>query len=128
MPEFTTLYLQASDFAEGEDKIVTIRSFEKRDLRQDDRTVKSKWVLYFDEEEAGLALNDTNGRAICKLYGKEMNGWIGKKVILYVHPSVEYNGVHMRGIRVRPRVIADGTYEQLEEKLKKVSDGVTPAA
>jgi hypothetical protein len=60
-----------------------------------------KWVLQFDEIEAGLALNDTNGRAICRLHGKEMNEWVGKKVALYVHPGVEYNGVYLRGIRVR---------------------------
>jgi hypothetical protein len=101
MPEFSSLYLQASDFAEGEEKILTIRSFERKELRQGDRTVM-KWVLHFDEIEAGLALNDTNGRAICKLHGKEMNGWIGRKVVLYIHPTVEYNGVHMPGIRVRP--------------------------
>jgi hypothetical protein len=100
MPEFTTSYLQVSDFAEGEEKIVTIRSFEQREFRQDNGMVKLKWVLSFDGE-ADLPLNDTNGRAIRNLYGKEMNGWIGKTIILYVHPGVEYNGVHVRGIRIR---------------------------
>ena len=89
MPEFSTLYLQASDFPDGEDMIVTIRSFEKRDLGPEDAYVRKKWVLYFDELQAGLPLNDTNGRAICKLLGKEMDGWVGKKVALYVHPSVD---------------------------------------
>lgn len=101
MPAFSTLYLQASDLPDGEDTILTIRSFERRDLRHNDRTTP-KWVLSFDEIEAALALNDTNGRAISKLLGKEMKEWIGKKIVLYVHPSVEYNGVHLRGIRVRP--------------------------
>lgn len=101
MPVFSTLYLQASDLPDGEDTILTIRSFERKELRQDDRTMP-KWVLSFDEIEAALALNDTNGRAISKLLGKEMNEWIGKTIILYIHPGVEYNGVHLRGIRVRP--------------------------
>ena len=100
MPEFSTLYLQASDLPDDADTIVTIRSFERKELRQDDK-MRMKWVIYFDEIEAGLALNDTNGRAICGLLGKEMTVWIGKQVALYVHPSVEYNGVHLRGIRVR---------------------------
>lgn len=101
MPVFSTLYLQASDLPDGEDTVVTIRSFERRELRQDDRTV-TKWVLSFDEIEGGLALNDTNGRAISKLLGKEMNEWIGRKIVVYIHPGVEYNGIHTRGIRVRP--------------------------
>src|SRR5689334_4340513 len=100
MPAFSTLYLQASDLPDNEDTIVTIREFERKEMRQDDKTVM-KWVLYFVEIEAGLALNDTNGRAICRSLGKEMNEWKGKKISLYVHPGVEYNGMYLRGIRVR---------------------------
>lgn len=101
MPVFSTLYLQASDLPDGEDTVVTIRAFERRELRQDDRAV-SKWVLFFDEIEGGLPLNDTNGRTIRKRHGKEMDGWIGRTIVLYIDPDVEYNGSHTGGIRVRP--------------------------
>ena len=125
MPAFSTLYLQASDLPDDEDIILTIRSFERKELRQDDRTVM-KWVLYFEEIEEGLALNDTNGRAIRRLLGKEMEGWRGKRIILYVHPSVEYNGVHLRGIRVRSTSVSAQPDRSDGSRSFSDQEGVTP--
>lgn len=109
MPKFSTMsqYLRASDLTGHDDKIVTIRSFTEESLRQGPRQAK-KWVLQFDELEGGLALNAGNGKVISELYGEEMDGWIDKKVALYVDPHVEFNGEQVSGIRVRPRAIANG--------------------
>lgn len=104
MNTFTTKYLQANDLSESEDTVLTIRRFEKIEMMQDERTV-TKWVLHFEEIEAGLPLNDTNGREISKLYSRDMDSWLGKRIVLYVFP-VKYSGVRMNGIRVRPQVPA----------------------
>lgn len=104
MTTFTTKYLQANDLSDNEDTVLTIRRFEKTEMMQDDKTV-TKWVLHFEEIEAGLPLNDTNGREISKLHSRNMDSWLGKRIALYVLP-VEYNCVRMNGIRVRPHVPA----------------------
>ena len=71
MPEFITeQYLRASDLDQKEDTIVTIRSYEEKSLRQDEKTVM-KWVLHFEERDESFALNTGNGRTIRDLYGKE---------------------------------------------------------
>lgn len=103
MPTFTTTsaYLRADDLSPDGDTVLTIASFEKQSLRQDERT-KEKWVLHFAGREGGLALNDTNGRVLCELFGKEMDEWIGKAICLYVDPHVQYNGSQVAGIRIRP--------------------------
>lgn len=103
MPTFTTTsaYLRADDLPPDGDTVLTIASFEKQSLRQGERTVE-KWVLHFHEREGGLALNDTNGRVLCELLGKEMDGWIGRPISLFVDPHIQYNGSPVAGIRIRP--------------------------
>ena len=113
-------YLRRFDLPVDEDTILTIRSFEKQDMRTKRGRRVRRVVLYFDERKECLALNKPNGKALCDLFGPEMDNWVGKKIALYVDRSVQMYGLPVSGIRVRPRVIADGTYDQLEEKLKKV--------
>jgi len=113
-------YLRRFDLPVNEDTILTIRSFEKQDMRTKRGRRVRRVVLYFDERKECLALNMPNGRTLCNLFGDEMDSWIGKKIVLFRDPGVQMYGLPVSGIRVRPRVITDGTYEQLEEKLKKV--------
>lgn len=106
MPRFTvdSKYLKHTDLPEGEDMIVTIQSFEKENLGKPGGKQEMKWVIAFRELEKRLGLNSTNGKTICKLYGDEMDDWIGKKIILYTKDDVEFQGELVSAIRVRPRM------------------------
>ena len=104
MPQYTpaSRYLRRFDIPREEDTILTIRSFEKQDMKAKRGGRFRRYVLYFVERPECLALNKPNGKAICDLYGPEMKKWIGKKIALYVDPSVQMYGRPVSGIRVRP--------------------------
>lgn len=92
---------------------VTIDGYEEVNMARENDPPDMSWVLYFLEAKP-LSLNPTNGEMIAYVmehtYGiKELPGdfdtWIGKKIILYVDPSVSYGGKRTGGIRVRPPVL-----------------------
>ena len=104
MPKFTTPsnYLRHQELDDTEDTIVTIDSFANEEVGQGDQK-KQKWVLYFTGMEKGLVLNSTNGKVICKLYGEEMDEWIGKNISLYIKDDVQFKDETVSAIRVRPK-------------------------
>lgn len=103
MATFSTMsrHLRAEDFPDDQDTVLTIRSYKKEDLRQDDRIVW-KWVLYFEGREEGFALNKGNGKILCDKFGSEMENWLGQTISLYVDHNIMFNGRQVSGIRVRP--------------------------
>ena|SRR3990167_2075910 len=104
MPKFSTpsSYIKHQELSETEDTIVTIASFKQEEVGQG-ADMKTKWVIYFHELEKGLVLNATNGKTICKLYGEEMEEWVGKKIAIFCKDDIEYAGELVSGIRVRPK-------------------------
>lgn len=103
MPKFATegKYLKYQEL-DSKDWTFTIKEFAKENLGKDGEH-EMKWILYFEEMEKGLALNATNGKTICKLYGDEMDEWVGKRVTLYAKDDIEFGGELVSGIRVRPK-------------------------
>jgi len=95
-------YLRRFDLPANEDTILTIRSYEKQDMRARDRGRVRRFVLYFVERPECLALNNPNGKMLCDHFGKKMKKWVGKKIALYVDRSIRMYGLPMTGIRVRP--------------------------
>ena len=43
------------------------------------------WVkkIYFEKSEKGLGTNPTNAKAIAAIHGKDYEGWVGKKIVIY---------------------------------------------
>jgi hypothetical protein len=116
-------YLRTSDLSVNEDTVLTIRSYENQDMmaqRKGGRRRVRRPVLYFEERKECLALNNPNGKAICDLYGKEMDNWIGKKISLFVDQSVQMRGDFVFGIRVRLRVITEA--EQYRKQGRQLRD------
>lgn len=101
---FPSKYLAADDLR-GRDVTVVIERIEPRHELQ--RTTGKDWkpVAFLRGKEKAWVLNKTNAKAIAKLYGKEVLGWIGKAVTIY--PTVtQVKGEDCDCIRVRPRVPA----------------------
>jgi hypothetical protein len=121
-------YLRTCDLSVNEDTVLTIRSYEKQDMmaqRKGGRRRVRRPVLYFEERKECLALNNPNGKAICNLYGEEMDNWIGKQIALFVDPSVQMRGQRVCGIRVRLRVITEAEQylkqgRQLRDEARRV--------
>ena len=90
-------FLRKEDFEE--DRVFTIRGLKLEDMPGDDGT--QKWVLYFKEEAKGMALNVTTIRVLEAAFGDDSDGWIGKRVMVYVDPHVTFGGRAVGGIRLR---------------------------
>jgi len=90
-------YLQKEDVSEP--VIVTISHAETKAFEGEDRP---KLVLYFEEYQKGLACNNTNILILIDACGKDdTDQWKGKKIVLYVDPTVMYSGRMVGGLRVR---------------------------
>jgi hypothetical protein len=91
-------FLRKEDF--DEDRVMTIRGVKLEDMPGDDG--QQKWVLYFREEQKGMALNVTTIRVLEKAFGDDSDMWVGKKVKVYVDPNVSFGGRVVGGLRLMP--------------------------
>jgi hypothetical protein len=67
---------------------------------------KNKPVAYFEEIEAGLALNKTNWGAIKEIAeSDDSDDWKGTKIVIYVKPDVEYQGKIGPALRVKTKAM-----------------------
>ena len=82
--------------------LVTIEKWDKVDVSKASQPADIKYVLYFKEEDKGMVLNHTNGKRIAKIASNaDFDNWIGKQIVLYNDPTVEFGGEEVGGIRVR---------------------------
>ncbi len=93
---FPSKYLKAADL-DGKPKLVTIDRWVTEEVGRDK---ESKAVIYFREEEHGLVCNKTNAGRIANLYGRDIDGWIGKEVVIYPDQT-DFAGKTVDCIRVR---------------------------
>jgi hypothetical protein len=87
-----------------DDTPATIKSLKLEDMPGD--AGEQRWAAYFRELQKGMVLNTTMIRVLEKAYGDESDAWIGKKVVLYVDPTVVYKGAVVGGLRLRPAKLA----------------------
>lgn len=95
---FKSKYLSSDDFADGEEKIVTISQVEKAEFEDG-----VKPAAAFTEIQEQLPLNRINFHTIEELHGYDTESWTGKRIQLYV-TEVDFKGRQTRGIRVRSRI------------------------
>lgn len=91
---FPGSFLKAVDLA-GQPHVVTIAG-----LSQEELNGESKNILSFEEFDAGLVLNVTNGRAIADLFGDALADWTGQQIELFP-TRCEFSGKMVDAIRVR---------------------------
>lgn len=99
---FPSKNLKAEDL-HGRQVSVTIESYERQEFREDGL----KPVLSFVGKDKGFVLNKSNATSIKAIYGDEMDGWIGKKIILFP-TTTNYRGEMVQCIRVLPPQAARG--------------------
>ena len=94
-------FLKKDDIIPG-GQVVTIARFEMTDIDERDGGTKQKVCVHFQELDKPLVLNSTNAQALKLFTAAEMPlDAIGKKVEMYVDPSVSFGGQIMGGIRFR---------------------------
>lgn len=93
-------FLKKSDVVP--DLLLTIRSIEKVNVAKDNEKAEYKTGMYFKEVEKPMVLNQTNGNRVAQfLEEPETDNWIGKKVVVFYDPTVEFSGKISGGIRIR---------------------------
>ena len=100
---FPSNYICADDL-KGRDHTLTIQEIVKEEVYdKKERKHVLKPALYFKDKKKGLILNITCARIVQKLYGKQIEDWIGKRITIY--PTTEYNfGEEQDVVRVRATV------------------------
>lgn len=106
-------YVAKEDVGNG--KLVTIVGWDKQDVSRDCDPTSIKYILKFEECKP-LVLNKTNGKMIAKLIGSdEFDDWIGKKIVLWNNPDIEFQGETTGGIRVRSANVVKAAAEAAKE-------------
>lgn len=93
-------FLKQSDIGTG--LLMTVASCERHNVAQDGADPELKWCLTFAESDKPLVLNTTNIQLCERIFSSDdTDQWIGKRIVLYVDPTVSYGGKVVGGIRVR---------------------------
>ena len=95
-------YLRSEDIESVGEMELTIAKVERIEFDSDGKKqVKGK--LSFAENDKSLTLNVTNTNIISQMFGRENidTEWVGKSIILYVDPNIQFGNDIVKGIRVR---------------------------
>lgn len=93
-------YLKQSDV--DADVIVTVQKVGKANVAPKGEEPEYKWLIRFGEFEKPMVLNSTNIKRLAKACNSDdTDEWIGKQVVLYVDPDVEFAGNVVGGLRIR---------------------------
>lgn len=93
-------YLKQADIP-GE-MVVTIQKVGKANVAREGDEPEYKWLVRFDELPKPMVLNSTNIKRLARAcQSQESDDWVGKKVLLYVDPDVEFAGNVVGGLRIK---------------------------
>jgi hypothetical protein len=82
-------------------KLVTIRALAKGNVGKDDAP-DMKWCMSFIELDKPMVMNSTNLQLAAQALGSDdTDHWIGKQVVLFNDPNVQYQGKLTGGVRIR---------------------------
>jgi hypothetical protein len=101
MPMITTgKYLKREELTEegSPHAVVTV---EQQSVLNPDGTTDDKWVLMLSDLKP-MIMNATNIRIAVAAFGTaETDEWIGKRIIVYDDPQIEFGGKVVGGVRLR---------------------------
>ena len=93
-------YIKKDDVGKG--LLVTIKKLILRNVALEEDEPDKKWCLLFHETDKPLVLNVTNIGLCEEVCGSDdTDQWIGKRIVLYVDPTVMYAAKKVGGIRIR---------------------------
>lgn len=93
-------YFGEADFDRVDQTFIVTIKCSKTEQIKSKKGVETHGVLYFEEDVKPLILNKTNGETIAKLYGKHVEEWEGRQIMLYYDPNVYFGREKVGGVRV----------------------------
>ena len=118
--------------------LAEITGYEKVNVEKEGKPPKWKYVLELrgiskqlpltrEGKEKPLVLNKTNGNRVAHITGtSDFDGWIGKEVVLFNDPMVEFGGDLVGGVRIRAKQEA-GTQGGVTPEQKAKIDAASEA-
>lgn len=79
---FDYKFTGAYELQPGEERTLTINKTAREEVANTAGTKTLCFVAYFTESNKPMVLNKTNCKTIAKLYGANVEGWIGKRIII----------------------------------------------
>lgn len=79
---FNYKYTGAYELAPGEERTRTIQRTNTEDVVSTDGKSQKCFVAYFKDEAKPMVLNKTNCKTLAKLYGPQIEDWVGKAIII----------------------------------------------
>jgi hypothetical protein len=114
-------YLKQSDVGDG--KILTIAGVKKVNVALPDEEPEYKWTLEFEHGVKPMVLNKINRERIALYLGaRDTDLWLGKKILVWADPDVEYGGKITGGLRVK-RMAGPSNTEERARKGAKTAPG-----
>jgi hypothetical protein len=118
-------YLKQSDVED--ERVVTVAALKKVNVARDDEDPEYRWTAKFNEFQKPMVLNVTNLKRLAKALGDDTDDWIGKQVILYVDPDIEFGGNVVGGLRIKQfRNAASPKRATVEDVNRKLDAAANP--
>jgi hypothetical protein len=97
-------YLGKVDFP-GPGKLVTIKGYTQENVAMDNQPKEIKPIIHFFEMDRGMVLNPTNQQllmaALAMTDDTDINESLGKKIVVFVDPTISFGGQIRGGLRIR---------------------------
>jgi hypothetical protein len=100
---FDYRFTGAYELQPNEEKTVTIAKTNKEEVASTTGEKQMCFVAYFHENSKPMVLNKTNCKTIEKLYGADIEKWIGKKITVFA-ALVKAFGEMVDALRIRPTI------------------------
>jgi len=100
-------WIGAWDIPDGKDVTLTITEVHGGELTSVGGRKSKKPVVSVKGTPKKLALNATNGKTIATMYGKHIEEWVGKKIVIYKSTTRDPSGDgEVECVRIRPQIPA----------------------
>ena len=93
-------YLKGSDVEH--ETVVTVVKVGQGNIAKPGDEAEMKWMVRFEEIGKPMILNSTNIKRLAKAcQSEDTDDWIGKKVVVYFDPDIEFAGNVVGGLRIK---------------------------
>lgn len=93
-------YLKGSDVEH--ETVVTVVKVGQGNIAKPGEEQELKWMVRFEELAKPMILNSTNIKRLAKAcQSEDTDDWIGKKVVVYFDPDIEFAGNVVGGLRIK---------------------------
>ena len=94
-------FMKQEDAGDG-GVLLTIKAVTQHNVAKQGAEPEHKWCLEFQESDKPMVLNSVNIQLCGVIFDSDdTDDWTGRKIVVYVDPTVMYQGKVTGGLRVR---------------------------